>query len=104
MERSPWLLRIPIAVLLTGCAIVAPPDTPAQTLARQRIKECDRFPSVQIREVLPDGGIRVSSYGVSSVTEFPAWKACVTGALDRQRKDGRIAADTEPMIQESNQR
>ena len=103
MKRCPWMLQIPFVLLWTGCATLMPTDTPAQNLARQRIRECDRFPSVQVREVLPDGSIRVAGQGANSVTELPAWKACIGEALEKQKKDGRMAADGQSVILESSE-
>ena len=88
--------RRPIALVLllaTGCATIMPQDTPAQMLGRQRMKDCDRFPSVRVAEVRPDGPLRVTVYGVSGVAELPQWQACMTEAWARQKKQGQVAAE-----------
>jgi hypothetical protein len=103
MKRGRRMLDVPAMLLLAGCATMIPTDTPAQTLARQRISECAHFPSVQVREILPDGSIRIIGYGVSSVTEVPSWRACMAEALAKQKKESRAAGQGFPTIIESSE-
>lgn len=89
-------------VLLGGCATVK--STPAQDLARDRLSRCDRFPSVSLRDLAPDGSMTVNTYGTGAVGEYPAWRGCMENALAEQKKQGKVPPDAQPAIIEQHMR
>ena len=81
-------------LLLSGCANLN--NTPAQNLAQQRLQRCNKFPSVRLQSLKPDGSIVVYTVGASAVSEYPAWRQCMEDALAAQKTSGQLPADAQP--------
>jgi hypothetical protein len=94
--RAVMAVALMVGVLLGGCATFK--NTQAQDLARDRLARCNRFPSVSVRDLAPDGSMTVVSYGAGAVGEYAAWRACMEDAFAEQKKQGKIAADAEQNI------
>ena len=84
------------SVWLGGCAAMK--NTPAQDLARDRLRGCNRFPSVTLRDLAADGSMTVVTYGAGSVSEYAAWRGCMEEALAAQKKQGKLPPDAQPSI------
>lgn len=72
---------------LVACATIK--NTPAQDLAWERWKECDKFPQITLKEIRADGQIWVwHKHGV----DLAKWQECEREARARQQRAGKLTA------------
>jgi hypothetical protein len=81
-------LGLVAATLAAGC--VAHTRTRAEDLAWARWKQCDRFPSVTLMRITPEGELDATA---TVPDEFKQWEACI---LVAHREQIRQAAATRP--------
>jgi hypothetical protein len=81
MFRVPIAAWVSVAVIASGCAGLQ--NTSAQDAAWARWKKCDRFPTVRLKDIKPNGDVWVwTSYG----QDLAAWRECDRAVrLDQQR-------------------
>ena len=89
---TPWLnVSVRVGALIFALAMVfgcaSTSNTPAQDLAWERWKKCDRFPSVTLREIRPNGQIWVLTQHGADLT---AWRECDREVFLAQQKAGRL--------------
>lgn len=97
MVRSVSLLGV--VLILSGCAALK--NTPAQDLAWARWKQCDRFPTVQLKEITPSGETWVwTHFG----TDLTAWRECDRAARVEQERAGLFKPGAQPAIGEADAR
>ena len=75
-------------------------NTVAQDLAYDRLARCQRYPSVALRSLGPDGSMIVVLTGVSAVSEYAAWRGCMDEALAEQKQQGKLPPGAQPTIVE----
>ena len=91
-----------LITLLTGDGCATFQNTPAQDLAWERWEKCNRFATIQLKEIRPNGEVWVTytEWGVS----VPQWQECMHAALEEQKKAGRLAAGAQPPVSASDAR
>jgi hypothetical protein len=68
-------------------------NTPAQDLAWDRWKKCDRFPTITLKEILTNGDIWVwTQYG----SDLAAWQECERAARTEQVRTGKLGFASRP--------
>jgi len=92
MKLVAFLLLVP--GVLGGCAAFK--DTPAQQLAWERWRSCDRFASVQLDRIEPNGRVWVH-YSVDG--ERARWQDCMRAAYRSQQAAGRLAPGAQPALE-----
>jgi hypothetical protein len=80
--RSFVLSLAALAALTSGCATLG--NTPAQELAWERWGVCNRFTTITLERIEPDGRVVVASYEVDSAP----FAACMQAAADAQIRRG----------------
>lgn len=75
-----------MTVSSTGCATMG--DTPAQALAWERWRACDRFSTISLERIESDGRLIVTGYE----TEAQVFTACVRENAAEQARSGVVAA------------
>lgn len=84
--RSVRLVVLMLSLVSLGCAAIA--NTPAQDLAWERWKKCDRFPTISLKEIRTNGEIWVwTQFG----SDLNAWGECDKAAWEEQRRAGKTA-------------
>src|SRR5687767_15254495 len=86
MARIATITYLGLLLVTAGCAALRP--TLAQELALERWRECDRFPTIQLKEVRPDGQIWVF-YG----HEKEAFFQCLRDAEKKQASRRAVAVN-----------
>ena len=90
------LINFALIVLVAGCAL--PKNTAAQDLAWERWKQCDRFPTVTLKEIKTNGQTWVwTKYG----DDLAKWRECDRAARDEQIKAGKFSAVNQPPMPEA---
>jgi hypothetical protein len=74
------------ATVVAGCATAR--DTPAQELSWERWKACDRFSTIALDRIDPDGRLVVKGYEV----EAAPFTACVRAVAADQVRRGAAAS------------
>jgi hypothetical protein len=87
------------AIVTLGCSAVR--TTPLQELAWERWKQCDRFPTVTLKEIRANGDIWVWTH---HGTNLAAWKECERAARAEQIRAGRFSAAAMPALSEADAR
>jgi hypothetical protein len=98
MSRICTLLYGVAVLLLAACASVQ--NTPAQDLAHERVEKCGHIPGVNITRVEPSGRVW-ATFQADNRMAFNAWNACMQKALADQRTTGKMAANAQPPIPQS---
>jgi hypothetical protein len=79
-------LGVLAALTCAGCATMA--NTPAQDLAWERWRSCDRFTSISLERIEMDGRLIVTGYESEAV----AFSACVRETAADQTRRGVVVA------------
>lgn len=87
MRSFLWLSPLLALLALAGCA--ATQNTLAQDLAWDRWRSCDRFATVKLQRIEPDGRVWVEYAGPGEVA---LWSACMREAAAKQGSQIGIAA------------
>jgi hypothetical protein len=99
MKREGWeqvvarIILMSLVVAVAGCASMM--NTPAQDLAWDRWKLCDRFPTVTLKDIKVNGDLWVWTY---YGTDYAAWQACERAARAEQVRTGKLAAAAMPAV------
>lgn len=85
-------------LVLASCASVQ--NTAAQDLAHERIQKCNHVAGVNITRVEPNGRVW-ATFPADNRMAFNAWEQCMQKALTDQRAAGKLAANAQPAIPQS---
>ena len=92
MARSRVFGLMAVTAALAGCATMA--NTPAQNLAWERWRACDRFSTISLERIEPDGRLIVTGYE----TEAIAFTACVRETAAEQARRGVVAVEPTALV------
>lgn len=92
-RRVARAFSVAAALLAAGCAGLS--NTPAQDLAWERWKQCDKFPTITLKDIKPNGEIWIwTQYGA----DLAAYRDCARAALAEQIRAGRLTAPSTPPV------
>src|SRR5262244_2499542 len=92
MARSRVFGLMAVTAALAGCATMA--NTPAQNLAWERWRACDRFSTISLERIEPDGRLIVTGYEREAI----AFTACVRETAAEQARRGAVAAEPTALV------
>src|SRR5262249_59461172 len=92
MARSTVFGLLAVMAASAGCATMA--NTPAQNLAWERWRACDRFSTISLERIEPDGRLIVTGYE----TEAIAFTTCVREAATEQTRRGVVAVGPPALV------